>query len=34
MYGLSAICFVFAGFLALGEVRGWGWFLFVGIILL
>lgn len=30
----SGICFIAAGVLAVMGVPGWGWFLFVGVILL
>lgn len=30
----SAVCFSAAGYLAANGIDGWGWFLFVGVILL
>lgn len=30
----SAVCFAAAGYLAAHGIDGWGWFLFVGVILL
>ncbi|EJA79389.1 hypothetical protein SEEN978_09099 [Salmonella enterica subsp. enterica serovar Newport str. CVM 37978] len=33
-HDLSFFCFVFAFFLAATGSTGWGWFLFIGVILL